>query len=84
MYIYGLGKQIVSHTFHHAGVGSEVLSSGDEVGSHEGDGEVLLVHDEHSHQSFVTIDDEVASEFSKVLSFFDELFLREAVEVAEF
>ena len=68
-----LGKHVVSDTSHLDSVGCEELSTVDKAASFKGDGVVSLVHNEHSYDSLITIDDEVTTEFMHVFFLLNEL-----------
>lgn len=79
-----LGKHVVSDTPHLNSIRREELSTIDEAASFESNWVISLVHDEHSDDSFVTIDDEISSEFMHVFLLLNELLLRKAAQVAVF
>ena len=64
-----LREEIIPHTSHHHSVHRQILASIDKSRPCEGNREVSLLKNEHSHQSLISIDDEIASKLSQVFSF---------------
>ena len=69
----GLGKHIVSHASHLHRIWREELASVHEAASLKRDWVVSLVHDEHTDDSLITIDDEIATKLIHVLFLGDQL-----------
>mmetsp|Transcript_31722 Transcript_31722/g.48609 ORF Transcript_31722/g.48609 Transcript_31722/m.48609 type:complete len:318 (-) Transcript_31722:559-1512(-) len=62
-----LGEHVLTHAPHLYGVGREQTATVDEGWSLESDWVVSLVHNKHTHDTLVTVYDEVPSEFEAVL-----------------
>jgi hypothetical protein len=62
----GLCEEVIADTPHLDCVACKVPASVGESTSEERDRVVSLSHDKHSYQSFVSIDDEITTEFSHV------------------
>ena len=77
-----LSKHIVSHAPHLHGVWREEFTSVDEAASRECHWVVPLVHDEHTNDSFITINDKVSTKLMHVLLPLDQLFLTQPTQVA--
>lgn len=77
-----LSEHIFSNAPHLNGVSGEETTSVDEGWPLKGDWVVSLVHDQHSNDPLISIDDEVASELKSVFLSLGELFLGQAIEIA--
>ena len=70
-----LSKHIISHASHLHSVGCEEFTSVNEAASRERHGVVPLVHDEHTNDSLITINDKVSAELMHVFLPLDQLLL---------
>ena len=70
-----LSEEIISNTSHLNCILSVEFSSVDKVRSHKGHWIVSLSHDEHSHDSLIAIDNEIASKLSHVFMLLNEFLL---------
>jgi hypothetical protein len=77
-----LGEEVISHASHLDGIGSEELASVDEAAPLEGNWIVTLCLNEHSNDSFVSIDYEIASHFRHIFLLFDQVLLIHTIQVA--
>lgn len=69
----GLGKHIVSHTADLHRIRREKLASIHEATSLKRDWVVSLVHDEHTDDTLITVDNEIATKLIHVLFLGDQL-----------
>ena len=83
MQSHSLSEHIISNTSHLHRIWREELRAVDEAASLESHWVVPLVHDQHTDDSLVAINDEVASELVHVLLGLDQLVLSHVVQVAE-
>ena len=73
-----LGEHVISNASHLDCIGCEELASIHEAAASEGHRVVPLVHNEHSNDSLVAIDNEVSAKLVHVLLLLDELLFRQA------
>tara|TARA_B110001450_G_scaffold172660_1_gene161043 strand:- start:339 stop:764 length:426 start_codon:yes stop_codon:yes gene_type:complete len=70
-----LSKHIVSHASHLNSICREETASVDESWSLESNWIVSFIHDQHSNNSFVTINDEISTELIAIFFSLGQLFL---------
>lgn len=79
-----LSKHVVSNASHLNSIGREKTASIDESWSLESYRVISFAHDQHSNNSFVTINYEVSSKFITIFLSFGQFFLWKTMQIAEF